>query len=244
MKVRVPVIGGNLKAINIESGATAGATFGVNLYDSSGGVLTIPELKLLLGIGPTTISSTISPTSAESIVGTAGQIDAVTAGANVTTISIDPAYVGQTSITTLGTIATGVWAGTAVAIAHGGTGQTTAAAAFAALSPMTTEGDMIYETAAPAPGRLPLGASTYMLFSNGSVPVWQAQTNITQLGTVTVGVWEGTPVAVAYGGVPSTSGITSGWVLTNSSGTPAWAAGGGGGSTDAYPQELAYAGIF
>lgn len=44
-----------------------------------------------------------------SIVGTAGQIDVVNgnAGSGNPTISIDPAYVGQTSITTLGTITTG-----------------------------------------------------------------------------------------------------------------------------------------
>lgn len=44
-------------------------------------------------------------------------------------IDIDAAYVGQTSITTLGTIATGTWSATAIAVAKGGTGATTAAAA-------------------------------------------------------------------------------------------------------------------
>lgn len=43
--------------------------------------------------------------------------------------SINAAYVGQTSITTLGTIGTGTWQATAVGIAYGGTAQTTAAAA-------------------------------------------------------------------------------------------------------------------
>ena len=41
------------------------------------------------------------------------------------TIDIDAAYVGQATITTLGTIATGTWQGTAVGVAYGGTGQTT-----------------------------------------------------------------------------------------------------------------------
>lgn len=44
-------------------------------------------------------------------------------------IDIDSAYVGQTSITTLGTIGTGTWQGTAVAVLYGGTGATTAAGA-------------------------------------------------------------------------------------------------------------------
>ncbi len=46
-----------------------------------------------------------------------------------TTFSISATYVGQTSITTLGTVATGTWQGTAVAVGFGGTGQATAATA-------------------------------------------------------------------------------------------------------------------
>lgn len=50
-----------------------------------------------------------------------------------TVIDIHSAYVGQTSITTLGTITTGTWNGTSVAVANGGTGATTASAARANL---------------------------------------------------------------------------------------------------------------
>lgn len=49
------------------------------------------------------------------------------------TISIDDAYTGQVSIDTLGTITTGEWQGTSIAIAHGGTGATDAAGARANL---------------------------------------------------------------------------------------------------------------
>lgn len=60
--------------------------------------------------------------------GTAGRISV--AG---DAVDIDAGYVGQASITTLGTIATGVWQGTAVDVAHGGTGATDAATARANL---------------------------------------------------------------------------------------------------------------
>lgn len=50
------------------------------------------------------------------------------------TISIYSGYVGQTSITTLGTVSSGTWAGTAVAVAHGGTGATSAGSARTNLS--------------------------------------------------------------------------------------------------------------
>jgi len=56
------------------------------------------------------------------VVGTSNRIS-VTANA----VDISATYVGQTSITTLGTIATGTWNGTEVGVAYGGTGLTTAA---------------------------------------------------------------------------------------------------------------------
>jgi Repeat of unknown function (DUF5907) len=48
---------------------------------------------------------------------------------NADNIDIAANYVGQSSITTLGTITAGVWNGTAVPVANGGTGQATAKAA-------------------------------------------------------------------------------------------------------------------
>ena len=44
-------------------------------------------------------------------------------------IDISVSYVGQTSITTLGNVATGTWSANAIAVAYGGTGATTAAGA-------------------------------------------------------------------------------------------------------------------
>src|SRR5512135_822301 len=60
-----------------------------------------------------------------------------------------------------------------VSIANGGTGQSTASAAFAALSPMTTAGDIIYENATPTPARLPIGTSGQILTVVSGVPAWQ-----------------------------------------------------------------------
>ena len=55
------------------------------------------------------------------VVGTADRIVS-----NADSIDIASTYVGQTSITTLGTIATGTWEATDVAVAHGGTGASIA----------------------------------------------------------------------------------------------------------------------
>lgn len=56
-------------------------------------------------------------TSAQIIAGTVGRISLVDAGATHT-FDIDSAYVGQATITTLGTITTGVWNGTAITYAN------------------------------------------------------------------------------------------------------------------------------
>jgi hypothetical protein len=58
------------------------------------------------------------------VVGTSNRITA-----NADSIDIASTYVGQSSITTLGTITTGVWNGTDIAVADGGTGASTAAGA-------------------------------------------------------------------------------------------------------------------
>jgi hypothetical protein len=55
-----------------------------------------------------------------SAVGTVNRIASNPGG-----IDIASTYVGQTSITTLGTVTTGIWNGTTVAVANGGTGATT-----------------------------------------------------------------------------------------------------------------------
>jgi hypothetical protein len=72
-------------------------------------------------------------------------------------------------------------------IANGGTGQTTANAAYNALSPMTTTGDMTYEAAGGIATRLPIGSTGQVLTVSGGIPAWgaAASSNIT-----TNGMWE------------------------------------------------------
>ena len=68
-------------------------------------------------------------------------IDAVGTSNRITvaadSIDISTSYVGQATITTLGTVATGTWQGTAVGVAYGGTGATSASAARANLDATT-----------------------------------------------------------------------------------------------------------
>jgi hypothetical protein len=61
-----------------------------------------------------------------------------------------------------------------VAIANGGTGQTTASTAFNALSPITSVGDLIIGSGVNNATRLGIGATGYVLTSNGTTASWAA----------------------------------------------------------------------
>lgn len=63
-------------------------------------------------------------------------------------------WAGTTNIVTLGTVTTGTWSGNTIALNKGGTGQITKSAAFDALSPMTTSGDITYGGASGTGTRL------------------------------------------------------------------------------------------
>jgi len=92
-------------------------------------------------------------------------------GTNVVMNTIQVADVPTLNQNTTGTAAnvTGT-----VAIANGGTGQTTAGAAFNALSPITTTGDLIIGTGVNTASRLAIGANGYLLTSNGTTASWVA----------------------------------------------------------------------
>jgi hypothetical protein len=72
--------------------------------------------QITAGDGLTKTGNTID------VVGTANRITV-----NANDVDIASTYVGQSSITTLGTISTGTWEATDVGVAHGGTGASTAA---------------------------------------------------------------------------------------------------------------------
>jgi hypothetical protein len=105
--------------------------------------------------------STIGVTS---ITGTASQIIA-SASTGAVTLSLPSTINVNTSGTAANVTGT-------VAIANGGTGQTTASAAFNALSPITTTGDLIIGTGVNTAGRLGIGTNGQVLQSNGTTASW------------------------------------------------------------------------
>jgi len=81
------------------------------------------------------------------------------------TFDIAATYVGQTSITTLGTIGTGTWNGTAIGPTFGGTGLTS-----------YTTGDLPYASATNTLAKLAIGSTGQVLKVSGGVPSWGSAT--------------------------------------------------------------------
>jgi hypothetical protein len=144
------------------------------------------------GAGTFTAGNGLTISGSEfNVVGTADRITA-----NADSIDIASTYVGQSSITTLGTITTGVWNGTDVAVADGGTGASTAAGA-----------------------RTNLGATTKYAASNGALTASSGSVTWTvthSLGTsdVTVQVRDLTSKALVEVDVviTDTNTVTLSWV--------------------------------
>lgn len=113
--------------------------------------------------------------------GTAGQILTMSGGepawttdtgtGSVTSVAATSSdlTIGGSPITTTGTL---TFALNTVAINKGGTGQTSATAAFNALSPLTTTGDIIYASGSNTAARLAIGTSNQVLTVIGGVPAW------------------------------------------------------------------------
>lgn len=101
-----------------------------------------------------------------SVTGTANRIT-ISGAATTPIVDVSTAYVGQASITTLGTITTGVWTGTDIAVADGGTGRSSHTA-YAVICGGTTATDAQQSIAS-------VGTAAQVLTSNGAgaLPTFQ-----------------------------------------------------------------------
>lgn len=109
------------------------------------------------------------------------------------------------SILAEGASSTGV-----LALTNGGTGAITATAAFNALSPVTSTGDLIIGNGSNSSTRLAIGTSGYVLTSNGTTASWAAvsatnATNISGGATGSVPYQSGASTTVFLAGTTSTT---------------------------------------
>jgi hypothetical protein len=106
----------------VEQGSTLADTGWVSTSDQ-GGTLgsTAITFTQFSGAGTYTAGNGLSLAGGSfSVTGTTNRISVSGSG-----VDISSSYVGQATITTLGTIATGTWNGTTIAVANGGSGATT-----------------------------------------------------------------------------------------------------------------------
>jgi hypothetical protein len=113
----------------------------------------------------------------------------LTASASV--IGVDAS---QTQITSVGTIGTGTWEGTTVAVAQGGTGATS----LTNLITLSTHTSGNYAaTITGGTGITSTGATSGEGIAH-SLSVDASQTQITAVGTIATGTWQGTAIASSY----------------------------------------------
>jgi len=132
-----------------------GSEFIVNVAGSGGIEIVTDALQLKSTIAGTGL------TYGTGVLNVIGTTDRITADADA--IDIASTYVGQDSITTLGTITTGTWSATAISAIKGGTGQTTYAT-----------GDLLYASATNTLSKLTKGTAGQVLVSDGTTLLWES----------------------------------------------------------------------
>lgn len=173
-----------------------------------------------------------SGTYVTSVTGTSNRI---TIGGTATdpTVDISTSYVGQATITTLGTITTGTWSGTTIGVTKGGTGATaiTAKSIWVANSANTiTEvtpgagqsirinaGNTAWEAYTPGSGGSPAGSDREIQFNNagafGASSILKLQSDGYFRGTESFIYFTTTtstqPLFLAYNNSGSTTGIAT-----------------------------------
>lgn len=133
---------------------------------------------------------------------TLGSSCTVTAAAGTLTGSTLAAGVTTSSLTSVGTIATGVWQGTIVAPLYGGTGGDGNGYAFG-----NGPSAFTYSTTIPV-----------SVLTGTTLPSSIVNSSLTSVGTIGTGVWHGTVIAPLYGGTGLDTSASTG-VAQVSSGT-------------------------
>jgi hypothetical protein len=126
------------------------------------------------------------------------------------TVDIAATYVGQASITTLGTVGTGVWQGTPVGIAYGGSGQVTANLALNAFLPSQpgNAGRALVTDGANTSWVAPTGGTVTSVAVSGANGIGVSGSPITSSGTIALSLGAITPTSVAATGTVTGSNLS------------------------------------
>jgi hypothetical protein len=180
--------------------ATATPVFAVNAQGQITSVTNTtitPAIGNVTGLGANVATFLATPTSANLAAAVSdetgsGALVFATSPTLVTPALGTPASGIMTNVTGL-PLTTGV-TGT-LPIGNGGTGQTTASAAFNALSPITTTGDLIIGTGVNTASRIGIGTNGQVLTSNGTTASWATPSPGTTFSAGTTGFTPSTPTS-------------------------------------------------
>jgi hypothetical protein len=153
--------------------------------------------QIVAGAGLTKSGNTID------VVGTANRI---TVAAD--SVDIASTYVGQTSITTLGTIGTGTWQGSVVGATYGGTGVNNGANTLTLAGSVTHSGAFTQTFTATA-------ATSVTLPTTGTLATLAGSETFTNKTLSTGSTWNGNTIGVAYGGTGLTTATARGVIFGN-----------------------------
>jgi hypothetical protein len=186
--------------------------------------------------GPTFTGTVVLPstTSIGNVSSTEiGYVDGVTSGIQSQLDGKSPTA-GNTSLVTLGTVTTGTWNATTIAVNKGGTGATDAATARINLGGTTVGANVFTLTNPSAITFLKINAdntistesaATYKTslslnnVENTAISTWAGSTNIITLGTIAAGTWNATAIGTTKGGTGLTSYTTGDVVYASASNT-------------------------
>jgi hypothetical protein len=220
-------------ALGVTSGGTGLSAIPTNgqllIGNGSGYALNTLTAGTAIGITNGSGSITVTNTGVTSLIAGSGiSVSSPTGDVTVTNtgvLSFKTSLNGLTpSLATTGAV---TLAGT-LGISSGGTGQITASAAFNALSPITSTGDLILGNGSNSATRLGIGTNAYVLTSNGTTASWQPtsyagavtsfQTSINGLtpSTATTGVVTLAGTVGAISGGTGLSSYTTGDLLYSS----------------------------
>lgn len=160
----------------------------------------------------------------QTVAGTSNRIS-VTGTPQLPIIDISASYVGQSSITTVGTIGTGTWNGIAIDAAHGGTGiasyaigdllYASGATTLSKLADVATGNALISGGITTAPSWGKIGLTTHI---SGTLPVANGGTNITSYAVGDLIYASGATALSSLADVAAGSYLRSGGVTT----APVW----------------------
>lgn len=178
-------------------------------------------------------SGTLATTAGtvSSVSGTTNRITST--GGTTPVIDISASYVGQSSITTLGTITTGVWTGTNIALANGGTNATltasnggivfSSASALGILSGTATASQVLLSGANTTPA-WSVAVFPSAIASGGKIMRSDGSTGWTAAGFTMAASFAANTIvfAASSNNLSGLATANSSSLVTNSTGVPAW----------------------